>query len=445
MSVSKPQTRYADSDGLKIAYQVFGDGPVDIVSVPGFVSNIEAAWLHPRYAKLADRIASFSRYVVFDKRGTGVSDPIDGVATLEQRMDDVRAVMDAAGLERAVLFGISEGAPMCLLFAATYPERVQALVLYGAMARATEAPDYPYAPPAEALLESAALMSEYWAAGAYIEAFAPSVQDDPEARDVWALNESIGATPDQIAKLYVMFLDVDVRHVLPMIQVPTLVLHKHGDRVVSVHAGRYVAEHIPGAKFVELPGSDHTWTVGEDVTPIFDEIEEFLTGVRPVAEPDRVLATVMFTDIVGSTQKDAEVGDKRWRDLLEAHNRVVRDELRRHRGVEVKTTGDGFLATFDGPARAIRCGRAVALAVRDLGIEVRVGVHSGEVERIGDDVAGIAVHIASRVGALASAGEVLVSETVKGLVAGSGITFEERGEHELKGVPDRWRLYAAAT
>jgi pimeloyl-ACP methyl ester carboxylesterase len=443
MALTKPPTRYAKSDGLSIAYQVFGDGPIDLVFIPGFVSNVEAAWLIPSIAALYERLASFARVIIFDKRGTGVSDPIPGVATLEERMDDLRAVMDAAGSERAALFGFSEGGPMAILFAATYPERVESLALYGSMARTTEAPDYPYAPPAEAFAESIALISEYWGQGINVEIFTPSVQDDPDARQAWAVFETFGATPDQIIKVYEMFLEVDIRDILPAVAVPVLVTHRRGDRVVSVHGARWMAEQIPGARFVEFPGTDHSWLVGNDTTPILDEIEEFFTGSRPIAEPDRVLSTVMFTDIVSSTERAAEVGDHDWHSLLDRHHAAIRKALAEHRGEEVKTTGDGFLATFDGPARAIRCGQAIVEDVRAIGIEVRVGIHSGEVEKMGADVAGIAVHIASRVGSLAGPGEVLVSETVKGLVAGSGIAFDERGEHELKGIPDRWRLFTA--
>jgi pimeloyl-ACP methyl ester carboxylesterase len=443
MALTKPPTRYAKSDGLSIAYQVFGDGPIDLVFIPGFVSNVEAAWLIPSIAALYERLASFARVIVFDKRGTGVSDPIPGVATLEERMDDLRAVMDAAGSERAALFGFSEGGPMAILFAATYPERVESLALYGSMARTTEAPDYPYAPPAEAFAESTALIFEYWGQGINVEIFTPSVQDEPGARQAWAVFETFGATPDQIAKVYQMFLEVDVRDILPAVAVPVLVTHRRGDRVVSVHGARWMAEQIPGARFVEFPGTDHSWLAGNDTTPILDEIEEFFTGSRPIAEPDRVLATVTFTDIVSSTERAAKVGDHDWHSLLDRHHAAIRKALAEHRGEEVKTTGDGFLATFDGPARAIRCGQAIVEDVRAIGIEVRVGIHSGEVEKMGADVAGIAVHIASRVGSLALPGDVLVSETVKGLVAGSGIAFDERGEHELKGIPDRWRLFTA--
>ncbi len=437
----RPQVQYAKSGDVSIAYTVSGSGDFDLVVVPGYISNLDLFWDSP-LAQTYERWGTFSRLILFDKRGTGISDPVHQVATLEQRMDDVRAVMDAAGSQRAALLGVSEGSAMSLLFAATYPERVTALVLFGAMARTTEAPDYPFAAPREALIESDAELAPYWGQGITAEIFVPSVAEMPEMREFGAKLERQGASPAMRKKYYEMFLDVDVRDVLPMVRVPTLVLHSHGDRVVNFRAGRYVAEHLPNARFVELPGIDHS-LLGNPTA--LDEVEEFLTGVRPVAEPDRVLATVMFTDLVGSTEKAAQLGDHSWRRMLDEHERLVRAQLERYRGVEVKTTGDGFLATFDGPARGIHCGTAITQAVSPLGVEARVGLHSGELERRGSDVAGIAVHIASRVGSLAGASEVLVSETVKGLVAGSGIAFEERGEHELKGVPDRWRLFAVAS
>ncbi len=365
--------------------------------------------------------------------------------TLEQRIDDVRAVMDAAGSERAALLGISEGGPMSVLFAATHPERASALVLYGAMARTTEAPDYPWASPAEALRESAAeFIAPYWGqeAEGMVELFAPSLSGDPRVVEAFARQERSAASPSMVQQIFEMFLDIDVRAILPTIAVPTLVLHRHGDRVVNRRAGRALAEQIPDARFAELPGIDHLPWAG-DADAVLGEIEEFLTGARSTPEPDRVLATVMFTDIVGSTERAAELGDARWRDLLAAHQAAVRRELTRFRGREVKTLGDGCLATFDGPARAIRCGREVVAGARSLGLAVRAGLHSGEVEVIGDDVGGIAVHIAARVGALAAGDEVLVSSTVKDLVAGSGIQFEDRGTKELKGIPDEWRLFAA--
>jgi pimeloyl-ACP methyl ester carboxylesterase len=440
VALRRPPVKYAKSGDLNIAYQVVGDGPFDLVYVPGFTSHLELNW-EPPSLHVTERLASFSRLIYFDKRGTGMSDPVTGAPTLEERMDDVRAVMDAAGSEQAAFFGFSEGGAMALLFAATYPERTRALALWGAMARTTEAPDYPIAPPRDAFLESAAeLILPALAEGTLAEIYVPSLAEDAEAIAGAQRREQLGASPGMVANIFVMYLDVDVRGVLGSVRAPTLILHAHGDRVVNVRHGRRLAARIAGARYVELPGSDHMvwWT---DPDPVLDEVEEFLTGVRPVAEPDRVLATVMFTDIVGSTERDAEVGDKRWRGLLDAHHAATRRELERFRGREVKTTGDGFLATFDGPARAIRCGQAIVDALQAIGLDVRVGLHSGEIELIGDDVAGIAVNIASRVGALAAPGEVLVSETVKGLVAGSGLVFADRGDHELKGVPDHWRLF----
>lgn len=441
MATLRPPVRYAKSGDVHIAYQVVGEGPFDLVYVPGFTSHIDLNW-EPPSLRVTERLSSFCRVIYFDKRGTGMSDPVDDVPTLEQRMDDVRAVMDDAGSEQAAFFGFSEGGAMALLFAATYPDRTRALTLWGAMARTTYAPDYPLAPPYEAYLESAGeLILPYMDQGVLAEIYVPSMTyDDGRARQAERA-EQLGASPGMVPRIFMMYLEVDVRHVLQTIQAPTLVMHARGDRVVNVRHGRWLAEHIPGAKYVEFPGIDHmVWFT--DPEPVLDEIEEFLTGVRPISRAERVLSTVMFTDIVGSTERDAELGDKRWRALLDAHHAATRRELERFRGREVKTTGDGFLATFDGPARAIGCGRAIVEAVRSIGLDLRVGIHSGEVEVIGDDVAGIAVHIASRVGGLASPGEVLVSETVKGLVAGSGIAFSDRGEHRLKGVPDSWRLFS---
>jgi class 3 adenylate cyclase len=371
---------------------------------------------------------------------------VTDVPTLELRIDDVRAVMDAAGSERAALFGISEGGPMSVLFAATHPERVTALVLYGAMGRTTEAPDYPWASSAEALRESAAeFIAPYWGQDAEgtVELFAPSLADNPQAVEFSARMERSAASPAMVQQIFEMFLDIDVRDVLSTIHVPALVLHRRGDRVVNRRAGEDLAAQIPGARYVELPGIDHLPWAG-DSEAVLGEIEEFLTGARSVAELDRVLATVMFTDIVGSTERAGELGDARWRDLLAAHQAAVRRELSRFRGREVKALGDGYLATFDGPARAIRCGRAIAETARSIGLEVRIGIHSGEVEMMDEDVGGIAVHIAARVGALAAAGEVLVTSTVKDLVAGSGIPFVDRGTKRLKGIADEWQLFAAA-
>ena len=444
--MNTPPTQYAESGEASIAYQVVSEGPIDLVLVLGFTTHLELQWESPQFAHFFERIASFSRLILFDKRGTGLSDPVTEVPTLEQRVDDVRAVMDAAGSERAALFGISEGGPMSVLFAASHPDRATALVLHGAMGRTTEAPDYPWASPAEALRESAAeFIAPYWGRQpeGLVELFAPSIADDPEALEFTARMERSSASPAMVQKIFEMFLDIDVRAVLPTIHVPTLVLHRRGDRVVNRRAGEELAAQIPGAQYVELPGIDHLPWAG-DSEAVLGEIEEFLTGARSAPEPERVLATVMFTDIVGSTKRAAEVGDTRWRELLSAHQASVQQELARFRGREVKTLGDGYLATFDGPARAIRCGRAIAEAARSLGFEVRIGLHCGEVELMDGDVGGIAVHIAARVGAIAAPGEVLVSSTVKDLVAGSGIGFTDRGAERLKGIPDEWRLFAAA-
>jgi pimeloyl-ACP methyl ester carboxylesterase/class 3 adenylate cyclase len=442
-----PQTRYARSGDVSIAYQVVGEGPLDLVLVPGFATHVELQWESPPMVSFFERLSGFSRLILFDKRGTGLSDPVADVPTLEQRADDVRAVMDAVGSERAALLGISEGGPMCVLLAAAHPDRVSSLVLYGAMARTTEAPDYPWASPADALRESTAeFIAPYWGQDAQgmVELFAPSLAGDPRTAEFVGRMERSSASPAMVLKIFEMFLDIDVRAVLPTVHVPTLVLHRRSDRAVNRRAGEHLAAAIAGARYVELAGIDHLPWAG-DSEAVVGEIEEFLTGVRSAPEPDRVLATVMFTDIVGSTAKAAELGDTRWRELLAEHLAAVRRELSAFRGREVKTLGDGLLATFDGPARAIGCGQAIAAAARSLGIEVRVGVHCGEVELIGEDVGGIAVHIASRVGDLASGGEVLVSSTVKDLVAGSGIEFADRGTSALKGIADEWRLFAASS
>ncbi|MCC6176139.1 MAG: adenylate/guanylate cyclase domain-containing protein [Chloroflexi bacterium] len=437
----QPETRYVKSGDVHIAYQVMGDGPVDLVWVPGFVSHLEHDWAEPSRARFFRRLAAFARLIRLDKRGTGLSDRVAEVATLEQRMDDVRAVMDAVGSERAALFGASEGGAMSLLFAATYPERTSALVVYGAMARCVWAEDYPWSPPLETFDRVFAEMSEKWGrTDGMVFSFAPSLAGDARHRDWYRNMQRLGASPGTAIALLKMNTGIDIRHVLPAIRVPTLVLHSVGDQMATVEHGRHIAERIPGAKLVELPGVDHSWYTG-NFDRILTEVEEFLTGTHHVAEPDRVLATVLFTDIVASTQRLAEMGDLRWRDLLEDHHRLARSELAHHRGREVKTTGDGLLATFDGPARAIRCASAIRNAVHQLGIEIRAGLHTGEVEVLDQDIGGIAVHTGARVAAEAGPGEVLVSSTVKDLVAGSGIEFDDRGVHTLKGVPGEWRLY----
>jgi pimeloyl-ACP methyl ester carboxylesterase len=436
-----PRTRYAKSDGVSLAYQVVGEGPIDLALVPGFVSNVEHYWEMPTVPRIMERIASFSRLILWDKRGTGLSDPVTEVPTLEERMDDLRVVLDAVGSERATLFGVSEGGPMSLLFSATYPERTTSLILYGTTPRFSAADDWSagWTPDfANAILEQT---EEHWGEGASAGAFIPSSVEDPGMVQAWARFERAGASPGMARAVVEALTQLDVRDILPSVRVPTLILHRTGDMIASVEGARYMAEQIPNARLVEFEGADHVPFVG-DVDVVVDEIEEFLTGTRQGRAPTRVLATVLFTDIVDSTRKAAELGDRRWRDLLERHDAAVRLQLERFRGREVKTVGDGFLATFDGPARAIECASAIRDAVRPLGIEVRAGLHTGECEVIGDDIGGMAVNIGARVGALAETGEVLVSSTVKDLVVGASIDFLDRGTHDLKGVPDEWRLFA---
>jgi len=442
-----PQTRYAQApDGVSIAYQVLGDGPRDLVWVPGWVSHLEAAWEEPTLARFFERLASFSRLILFDKRGTGMSDrgSVSELPTLETRMSDVLAVCDAVGSDRAALLGVSEGAPMCALFAATYPGRTTAIILFGGYARRLEAPDYPIGSSLEAREAFHEEIARDWGGPVGLDIRAPSRIHDERFRANWARYLRMGASPAAVLALTRMNAEIDVRPILGSIRVPTLVVHRSGDRTIPVEAGRYLAEHIPKASLVEVPGDDHLPWIG-DPDRVLGEIEEFLTGVRHQAEPDRVLATVLFTDIVGSTKRAAELGDKAWGELLHAHHAVVREQLARYGGHEMGTAGDGFLATFDGPARAARCGLAIASAVRQLGLEIRAGLHTGEVEQAPDGgIRGLAVHIGARIGALAKPGEVLASRTVKDLVVGSGLVFEDRGAATLRGVPDEWQLYAVS-
>lgn len=439
-----PQTRYARSGEVGIAYQEYGEGEMDLVLAFPFLSHLDLMWENPLLARFLRRLGAFARVLVFDRRGVGLSDPVGGAPTLEERMDDVRAVMDAAGSERAALLGMSEGATMCMLFAATYPERTSALVLWGAMARSTAAPDYPWAPEREAVIEAQReLIAPTWGQGATIEIFSPSMAAEPLAREFQARFERQAASPMRVRQLLEMFLDTDVREALPLIQAPTMVLHRRQDRAVSYHAARWLAEQIDGSEYVELEGEDHFPWVG-DSDAALAPIEEFLTGVRPGPAPERVLATVLFTDIVDSTRLATELGDRRWRELLEDHQRLVRERLREFEGREVKTTGDGFLAVFDGPTRAAACARAIADEMPSLGLEVRAGLHTGEVELMGDDVGGIAVHVAARIAALAGPREVLASRTVRDLAVGSGVVFDPAGRHVLKGVPDEWEVYRVA-
>ncbi len=436
------QTLYARSGDAHIAYQVTGSGERDLVCVPGFVSHLEADWENPARARFFERLGASFRLIRFDKRGTGMSDRV-AIPSLEQRMDDVRAVMDAAGSQRAALFSVSEGGPMSLLFAATYPERTDALVIYGSYARRLHSPQHPFGMHASDWAAFLDRMEREWGGPAAADVFAPSMAGDETFLRAWANYLRQAASPGAMLGIMRMNGEIDVRHVLPAIRLPTLILHKTGDRLTHLGQGRYLAQHIEGARLIELPGDDHLANAG-DYDLFADAIEEFLTGEKHDAAFDRVLATVLFTDIVGSTAMTARLGDRQWRDALEAHHAVVRRELTRFRGREIDTAGDGFFATFDGPARAIRCATAISTAVRPLGLEVRAGLHTGECEMLGDKVTGIAVNIGARIAACANAGEVLVSSTVKDLVAGSGLRFEERGVQSLKGVPGEWRLYAVA-
>jgi pimeloyl-ACP methyl ester carboxylesterase/class 3 adenylate cyclase len=439
-----PETRYAKSGDCHIAYQVVGNGPLDLVFIPGFVSHVEHGWDLPQLGHFYRRLASFARLILFDKRGTGMSDPVpvQQLPTIEERMDDVRAVMDAAGSERAALVGVSEGGPMNLVFAATHPDRTAAMVIIGTYARIAWAPDYTFGTKPDvwnALLER---MEQGWGKGVLLSAFAQSLANDAAARESWARFQRQAASPGAAVALLRTVYEIDTRPILPVIRVPTLILHRTDDRMVPVEHARYLAQHIPGAKYVELPGKDHFFWTG-DADAYLDQIEEFLTGERRAGESDRVLATVLFADIAGSTERAAQLGDSRWHELLDGFYGVARRQLERFRGREVDTAGDGFFAAFDGPARAIRCAAAIGSGVRSLGLEVRAGVHTGECEVMGAKIGGIAVHIGARVAGQASPGEVLVSGTVKDLVAGSGISFHDRGAHALKGVPGEWRLYAA--
>jgi len=438
-STEIPETRYVKSGELYIAYQVFGAGSVDLFYVPGFVSHLEHQWEDAAWAHMLRRLGSFSRVITFDKPGTGLSDRLADFPTLEQRIDDVRAVMDAVGSERAAFFGISEGGPMSILFAATHPQRTSALILYGTYARRMWAPDHPWGrteAEMDAILER---IDRDWGKDALLDLSDPSIANNDEARRTFARYFRLAASPGAALTVLRLQTQIDVRHVLPAIHVPALVMHRSGDRVTRVEQGRYLAEHIPGAKFVELAGDDHMPAVGNG-DAIIDEIGEFLTGVRPV-EIDRVLATILFTDIVGSTERALALKDRRWRELLEQYYATVRRELARFRGREIDRAGDGLFAAFDGPARAIRCACRIRDEVRSLGLEVRSGLHAGECEVLGDKIGGIAVHIGARVAAAGEPGEVLVSNTVKDLVAGSGIAFRDRGTHALRGLPGEWPLF----
>jgi pimeloyl-ACP methyl ester carboxylesterase len=430
--------RYADAGGVSVAYRVMGEGPLDVVWVAGLASNLEMDFETPALVRLFQRLASFCRLILFDKRGMGLSDRNVGAPTLEERMDDVRAVMDAVGSKRAALIGISEGGPMSVLFAATYPERTVALVLYGTLARQRPDVDYPHGNEAS-FAELYRILDEAWGTGESLRVYAPSLLGKPAIREWWGRVERTAGSPHSVRAVLDTFVGLDVRAVLPTISVPTLVLHGTDDSTTPIAAGRWLADHIRGARFVELPGEHITAYVGGRFA---DEVESFLTGRRHPVATDRVLSTVLFSDMVRSTEQAAAVGDRRWREILDQHDAIVSRQIDLHRGRRVKATGDGVLATFDGPARAIACGCELRDSLQSLGVDVRVGLHTGEIELRGEDIGGIAVHIGARITRLANAGEILVSRTVTDLVTGSGIEFADRGEHQLKGVPGAWRLFA---
>jgi class 3 adenylate cyclase len=434
--------RFARSGDVYVAYRVVGDGPVDLVYVLGFITHLEVYWELPQFRRYCERLGEFTRLILFDKRGMGMSDRVPGATTLEERMDDIRAIMDAVGSERAAVMGESEGGPLAMLFAAAHPERTVALILQGAEVRERADTEWPWGESTEEEFETAlATLPERWGTSTFAS-LVPSVGDPDWLRDWWNRVCLQAATPAAAEAFIRMAFDIDVRHVVPAINVPTLILHAVDDRICHVENARFLARTIPGAHYVERAGGDHVAWFDPDET--IAEIREFLTGRREARSPDRVLATVLFTDIVGSTEQAAALGDRRWRDLLEQHHAAVRRELERFEGRELDTAGDGFFATFDGPARAIRCACAIVRAVRPLGLEVRAGLHTGEVEVLDGKVAGIAVNIGARVASQAAAGEVLVSGTVKDLVAGSGLEFEDRGAAALKGIPGEWRLFAVA-
>ena len=440
--IEVPTTRYAKTtDGVHIAYQVWGEGPRDILVSTALWWNLEFQWTEPSVARFWNRLGRLGRVIMFDKRGTGLSDrvPDDHLPTLEERSDDIRVVLDAVGSERSVVYGGFHGAPLAIVFAATQPERTQSLILVDSQARVVRTTDHPWGLTPELAERTTELMEQRWG-GSYMLRFSnPSRADEPETREWWATMQRMSASPAAAMTLWRMAMATDVSEVLPIIRVPTLVVHHSDNRLMEVGCGRYVASHIPGARFVEVPGGDLVLTGADD---ILDLIEEFVTGRHPVSEPDRVLATVLFTDIVDSTRRAVEMGDRQWRETLDRHDALVERALERYRGRKVNSTGDGMLAVFDGPARAVHCATAIRDGAGALGFEVRAGLHTGEVELRGDDIGGVAVHIGARVAALAQTDQVLVSRTVTDLVAGSGITFTDRGEHELKGVPGSWRLFA---
>ncbi len=443
----QPETRYARNGDISIAYQVIGDGPIDLVLFGTFVSHVELIWENPDAADFLQRLASFSRLIIFDKRGVGMSDPMTLMAppTLEERLGDVKAVMDAAGAEQAALFGSSEGAQLAALFATTYPERTRAIIMLSSFARIRRSDDYPIGIPSEVLEQTTEFLTGHWGEPGNLELVLPSVCDDEHKVRWWSQFFRRSSSPGAAVAQIRMNADVDVTDLLPLVQAPTLVLHAEDDQWIRADAGRFLAERIGGARYVELSGGDHLpyAALGPRVA---EETQAFLTGTRPAIHTQRVLATVLFSDIVGSTERAVVVGDQRWRAVLEAHNRDVRRQIERFQGWGVRSTGDGFIALFDGPAKAIQCAGAMREAARAHGLEIRIGIHTGEIEKRADDeVAGIGVHIGARVAANAGPGEILVSGVVPSLVVGSGLDFVDRGVHELKGIPGIWQLYSVAS
>lgn len=446
MELDQRDVRYARNGDVSIAYMVLGKGPVDLLwSSPG-ISNVEILWdeSSPYLRGMATRLSSskgFSRFITYDQRGAGLSDPVppNALPTLEERGDDIRAVLDAAGSERAAILAQGHGGPACILFAASHPDRVSHLILYDTYSRWLRDVDYPQGMPLEATMRYRDSLKEVWGTGATIDLWAPSLAHLEEERQMVARAERVGASLAQVNALMAMWTETDVRDVLPSVRVPTLIMNKTGDDQFRVGHGRYLAEKIPGAKYLEFPGADHLW-MGEDLETLSGEVEEFVTGRRSIPASDRVLATVMFTDVVDSTLRASEIGDRAWTDLLDRHDETIRRHLSRYRGTSFKQTGDGIGAIFDGATRAVTCACAIRDSLRGHGLEIRAGLHTGEIERRGDDVAGMAVNIAARVASLGKAGEVLVSSTVRDLVIGSGLRFEERGLHELKGAYGKWQL-----
>lgn len=443
--MNPPATRYAKSAKLNIAYQVVGNGPLDLIFAAGWISNVELGWEDPATARFYERLASFSRLILFDKRGTGLSDRVsdEHPPTLEERTDDIRAVLDAVGSERAAIFGVSEGGNMSVLFAATYPQRTNALITHGIFAKRVWSPDYPWAPTGEERRAWLDGLAAQWGGDVDLTTIAPSVAGDARISASFARRSRLSVSPSAAVALGRMNTDIDIRAVLPIVRVPTLMFHAVEDRDAKIDEGRWIASRIPGARLIELPGGDHVpFYANQDA--VVSAVQEFLTGTRPLPDADRFLATVLFTDIVNGTAKAAELGDGGWRALVESHHAIVRRELARFRGTEVDTAGDGFFATFDGPARAVRCALEIRDALRGLGLEIRAGVHTGECEIIAGKTGGIAVIIGARVREQAAPGEVIATSTVKDLTAGAGLRFEPRGTRRLKGVPDEWQIFSAA-